>query len=161
MKNLAEVNICHHDIKDENILINAKSLDIRIIDFGSSESWDSPMNNKFRGTDVYSPPEIQQFKSYTADGTTAWSLGCLLYLMLYGSIPFEMDKDREIAKFKFHPETQISAAARNLISRCFQLETKDRITLNQICNHRYLLHEINQFRDIEVTDQPLDFLATW
>ena len=42
----------------------------------------------FLGTKVYSSPEVFEEKCFFAESSTVWSLGILLYNMVFGDIPF-------------------------------------------------------------------------
>ena len=67
--------VLHGDIKDENILINSDTLEVKLIDFGSG-NWinSSHIYNNYEGTRVYAPPEWMSSRRFYAESLTVWSL---------------------------------------------------------------------------------------
>lgn len=80
-------NYIHRDIKLENILINSNN-DIKICDFGFTIfQYGNSITGKL-GTIQYVAPEIILNKSYNGFKSDIFSLGVLLFTMLYGTYPF-------------------------------------------------------------------------
>jgi len=131
--------VIHRDIKDENILIDLKTMKTKLIDFGSGAlDIENKIHRKFQGTRVYSPPEWVGSGWYTAEGLTVWSLGILLYDMLCGDIPFETDQQILEAKPRWFPQLSLSEDVQSLISACLSVSTSERPTLEEILSHPWL-----------------------
>ncbi len=91
---LHQANICHHDIKPHNILVNPETGVVKIADFGIAvdvQNIDSDIANPMvmEGTLPYIAPEqtgrMNCAVDYRAD---LYSLGVTFYEMLTGQIPF-------------------------------------------------------------------------
>merc|ERR1712168_1404054 len=130
--------VLHRDIKDENLLIDLTTRQIKLIDFGSGTHLHDGVYTDFEGTRVYSPPEWIKYRKYKADGLTVWSLGILLYDMLCGDVPFETDQQICDGTIVWYPQLQLSQEAKNLIRICLNPNPEERISLNQLVNHSWL-----------------------
>lgn len=84
--------LCHRDIKEENILMDS-GCHVKLIDFGTS-AWIPPLDSphlwhqKFSGTVHYCPPEVLLGHAYRGPEADLWSLGVLLFTMVFGRNPF-------------------------------------------------------------------------
>merc|ERR1712038_2044189 len=130
--------IMHRDIKDENILIDLKTLKTKVIDFGSGDYIEDKVYTRFQGTRVYSPPEWIDSRAYRPEGLTVWSLGVLLYDMVCGDVPFESDAQISRAHLTWFPQLKLSEEVKSLISGCLKVDTSERLTLAEIEAHPWL-----------------------
>ena len=138
-------NICHRDIKLENILV-MKNDSIKIIDFGFAIKCNKDSYQKiFCGTPSYMAPEVLNKKKYIPYYSDIWSLGVLFFAMLYGRFPFEFNNkhfygdSKDINKitninFSFSNEIKVDDKIKNIFKRIFIIEPKERIKLEEILN---------------------------
>ena len=130
--------VLHRDIKDENLLIDLTSHQIKLIDFGSGTYLHEGIYTEFEGTRVYSPPEWIKYRRYKADGLTVWSLGILLFDQLCGDVPYETDQQILDAELVWFPQLKLSPEAKQLVRRCLTVDPEQRISLQQLAAHPWL-----------------------
>lgn len=98
LKHVHSAGIYHRDIKSSNILVIQKedgSLKASIIDFGiaflySGEQGETAQGLTIVGTPKYMPPDQIQGTKFDAR-SEIYSLGCLMYEVLTGRLPFESE----------------------------------------------------------------------
>ena len=91
---LHDLGISHMDIKQENILLDLKSNKIKLIDFGCScyfkYNGKSIKRTDYRGTKSCFSPEMFNDIPYNPEKCDIWSLGVLLYNLVYNKFtPWE------------------------------------------------------------------------
>ena len=92
-------NICHRDLKLDNILIEDETKMIKIIDYGFGVVVNGNRGHLkiFCGTPSYMAPEIvRRDDSYEGKPVDMWALGVLLYVMLTGGLPFRAPTEPEL-----------------------------------------------------------------
>ena len=80
-------SIFHRDLKLSNILVPADN-QVKIIDFGLATDSDDLVSNEFCGTMLYLAPEIVLNQPYRSSSVDLWTLGVILYALLFNTYPF-------------------------------------------------------------------------
>ncbi|KAI9300026.1 kinase-like domain-containing protein [Cunninghamella echinulata] len=139
---LNKLGICHRDIKDENIVIDDQ-FKVKLIDFGSSvilprhygEPNKTYLFEKFYGTISFASPEILMKKLYRAEPAEIWSLGVLLYTILFGEIPFANPQAAVAGQFVFPSHIKVSNECLQLITWLLEHHPDRRPTIDQVLMH--------------------------
>jgi serine/threonine protein kinase len=136
------LDVCHRDIKDENIVIDDQ-FQVKMIDFGSAVllprhfgDKNNYLFNQFYGTVSFASPEILLGRPYRAEPAEIWSLGVLLYTILFGEVPFH-DSNMAIAGQFVHPKISVSLECYSLIAWMLNRSPEKRPTIHQVLMHSW------------------------
>ena len=138
--------VAHRDLKLENILLDANN-NAKIADFGLSNYFnDKSLLTTFCGSPLYASPEIINGTPYRGPEVDCWSLGILLYTLVYGSMPFDgRDFNRMVRQIKrgayYEPDTPSTASM--LIRNMLRVNPERRADIDDIASHWWLNLEEN------------------
>ncbi|CAD8050500.1 unnamed protein product [Paramecium sonneborni] len=134
IKALLKIGIIHRDIKPANIMIHDG--EFKITDFGFAKQVDSHIDaimNSLVGTPLYMSPQILKRQSYTSK-CDIWSLGLILYEMLYGITPWhssnlvELMTKLDTKPLEFPSFPKVSDQTKFIIKNCLQINEEKRIS---------------------------------
>ncbi|CAD8164251.1 unnamed protein product [Paramecium octaurelia] len=126
-----EKNICHRDIKLENILITNKK--IKLIDFGFSTIYNSITCHC--GTPSYMSPEVVTKQKYDGRTTDIWALGVLFVGLLQGSFPYKGSTEKELFSKIRNNEYTINSQDKDVrvfLGQIFVLDPHHRATAREL-----------------------------
>jgi len=143
--------LIHRDLKLENILLVSKNSEtIKVVDFGVAGMSSEIKIDGEAGSLRYMPPEILSGASkHINPALDIWAMGCILFGMVCGELPFNGDTNREIigkicrAEFKFPAEVEktLSYEVKDLIRKILVTDPKERYTAKDISAHPWMLEE--------------------
>lgn len=142
---LHSFGIVHRDLKLENIMMSDSSdtAQPKIVDFGLSKMLqpNDTATEPF-GTMGYIAPEVLLQKPYSFS-CDVWSIGCIFYALLSGSLPFDSSSIREVKRMTVQEPVVFSEAAwasvskesKDLVLQLLMKDQAERITLNEAVKH--------------------------
>ena len=172
LKYLHENNICHRDIKPENFLLyKEKDPDnIKLIDFGLAKklSENEIMSNP-NGTAYYIAPEV--LKGEYSMKCDIWSMGVVLFIMMWGRPPFKGKNNPEIInnvlKGEYHfdyPSFETATEdVKDFISKCLETDVDKRMSADEAYDHPWIQKQWEKEKEnltipAEVPGNILDFM---
>ena len=144
-------NICHRDLKLENIMFKDLSdlNTIKLIDFGLSvKNFDNFGEKDYCGTYIYMAPEQLENKIYSKI-IDEWSIGIILFELLNkGNHPFYINGKnkkeylKRIKKCEIKYYNKISKMAENLIKKMLEPDPLIRISSKVALTHPWITRKI-------------------
>ncbi|KAI8324735.1 Pkinase-domain-containing protein [Martensiomyces pterosporus] len=146
-------HIIHRDIKHSNLLLDSMNR-IKIADFGLSTilSVDSDRKLSFLGTPNFLAPElVTRSGQGHSFGVDVWAAGVLLFVMLYGRPPFNVQRastkvnlqllyHRIVGQdIEYPSEPTVSETAKDLVDKLCCKNEDDRIRASQISTEPWFL----------------------
>jgi mitogen-activated protein kinase-activated protein kinase 2 len=153
LMHLHTMNIAHRDIKPENLLYEKKDETsfLKLTDFGFAKETVSVSLQTPCYTPYYAAPEVLGPEKYDKS-CDLWSLGVITYILLCGYPPFYskhgaaispgMKKRIRDGQYTF-PDNEwknVSNDAKDLIKSLLKTEPTQRITIQQVMEHPWILH---------------------
>lgn len=166
-----EARIIHGDLKPANFLIVEGTL--KLIDFGIAKAIQTDDTTKIVrdsqvGTPNYMSPEALMCDDEGSDseeesgprlrrykvgrGSDVWSLGCILYQMVYGRAPFAHIKNT-MRKLQFiqnpnyeipFPEVDDGAGVMEVLKGCLQRDPERRISIPDLLKHPFVSGKVGK-----------------
>lgn len=141
VKYLRDNKIMHRDIKPTNILMSSDN-ELKLSDFGLAKRYQKPslLSETICGSPLYMAPELLFEKQYT-NTCDVWSLGIVLYEMLFKNVPFEANTLPELKNKLIHNSleiTNISENCKDLLKRLLEKDDRRRISWEELFNHEWL-----------------------
>lgn len=143
--------IVHRDIKPENLLLD-NDYNLLLTDYGWACYYDESQGKKmttYCGTPEYVSPEMLRKIGYD-ETIDIWAIGVLLFEMLAGYAPFTANnKDdvfRNIRNLKINWPQAFPELAKDLVSKILKYEPKERLKINDIWNHPWLIGYVKKMK---------------
>lgn len=158
LRYLIDNNILHRDLKPQNILLT-DDYNIKIADFGFARKVDKNMLlNTLCGSPMYMAPEIINKQDYSIK-SDLWSVGIIIYQMIYGRVPFEVSNFVQLIKkvnnekISFEDkQIKISALGIDLIKNLLQVDVEKRISWDAFFYHPWFTHDDLVFEENNLLD---------
>ncbi|XP_018497327.1 testis-specific serine/threonine-protein kinase 3-like [Galendromus occidentalis] len=141
------LDVAHRDLKCENILMKS-SRHVKLADFGFSRPCSKDgrrvLSRTFCGSTFYASPEVLQGKAYNPKLYDVWSLGCILFIMLCGVMPFDdtdpkLQVKQQLCRNIAYPKTPVvSPEAKDLLRWMLEPDVLMRTSVPRILSHPWL-----------------------
>jgi len=147
---LHDQDVCHLDLKLENIMYNKDTRKVKLIDFGfAAETTEyndegtkvEKLQKNYCGSVHYAPPEIVKRTPYNGKTADVWSLGVLLFVLLSGLFPFDDSHNRvefifdKIVAAEFFAPSFLSTDAKDILKMMLHPDPNKRPSVRTLLKH--------------------------
>ncbi|XP_043263578.1 serine/threonine-protein kinase ULK3 isoform X1 [Colletes gigas] len=146
LKYLRNHNICHMDLKPQNLLLTRKPrLILKVGDFGFAQYLsNSEQRFTIRGSPLYMAPEILLKHKYDAR-IDLWSVGVIMYECLFGKAPYSSNSFDELAEkikdscpIELPRGSHVSRECKDLLMSLLKHDPDERISFDEFFVHDFL-----------------------
>lgn len=157
LKYLCDNDIIHRDIKPKNILVTNDNQIIKLCDFGFAKH-NAGLKRVVTvcGSPLYMAPEIYNKVGYSGS-VDVWSIGLILYEMIFGHHPLEKCNDpQKLAQsiittdIDIPKNDNVSDDCIDLLQQMLKRKDFERITIENMFKHKWILECQNQ--DVKILD---------
>eukprot|EP00347_Sterkiella_histriomuscorum_P013450 403364665 len=146
LEDIHNQRIIHADVKPQNILLTGKDYDIKLADFGVSQTLTQnySYSHNYIGTLYYCSPEVCQEKPFDSK-VDIWALGIIIYELCTRRKAFEGLSDenlkQKIIKFKHPqlPKDKFSEQLSKLYNMCLSKDSIDRPKASEILSMSFVI----------------------
>lgn len=135
VQDLLNENILHRKIVPRNIFIEPNSLNVKLTNFKSAGLIHS--SPRWKLSSLVAPPEYFLKNKYTAEGLMVWSLGLILYELLFNQSCFQFDHDVKFSPI-YIPNDQISTDLKFFLHDLLEKDPAKRLSLDNMINHVWI-----------------------
>lgn len=119
---------------------------VKLVDFGLSKFVGPNCTaNDLYGTIGYIAPEVLKKQPY-GFSCDMWGLGCIIYALFCGCLPFDSDKQNEAIRMTLHDSLEFdspcwlsaSSEAKDLIFKLLLKDPNQRMTMQSLFEHEWI-----------------------
>ncbi|XP_013379948.1 testis-specific serine/threonine-protein kinase 4-like [Lingula anatina] len=141
--------VAHRDLKCENLLLDRQNI-LKVTDFGFARGGLNYLSGKdclsqtYCGSYAYAPPEILTGTPYEPFIADIWSMGVVLFIMVFGRLPFDDSNHKkllnEVQNKVVFPGGKdfVPDDCKDLISKIL-VKKRDRLSLEEISEHPWII----------------------
>lgn len=135
--------IYHNNLTSCNIMYDYLGGIVKIINFGSASYVSDGVVSRFYGSEHIKPPEWIKYRMYTGDELSVWSLGVILYEMIFGAVPYKSEYEVLLGEFTLPVVRRgLSKHLKRLIFSCLKHDPRDRIKLSKVHCHPWVTSDL-------------------